>query len=48
MEAKKLLHKGIVVPTSLYGAETWDFREAERRKLDVFEKGWPRSSLCVD
>ena len=35
----KMLYEGIVVLllTSLYGAETWGLREAERRKLDVSE-----------
>ena len=45
MEAKKLLYEGIVVPTALYGAEAWGLREAERRKLDVFEMGCLRS-MC--
>ncbi len=27
----------VVVPITLYGAETWNMREVERRKLDVCE-----------
>ena len=45
MEAKKVLYEGVVVPTVLYGSETWGLREAERRKLDVFEMGCLRS-MC--
>ena len=40
-----MLYEGIVIPTALYGAETWGLREAGRRKLDVFEMGYLRS-IC--
>ena len=39
----KMLHEGVAVPMALYGAETWGLREAERRKLDIFEIGCLRS-----
>ena len=45
MEAKKALYEGVVIPTVLYGSETWGLREAERRKLDVLEMGCLRS-MC--
>ena len=45
MEAKKVLYEGVVVPTVLYGSETWGLREAERRKLEVLEMGCLRS-MC--
>ena len=45
MNAKRMLYEGIVVPTALYGAETWGLREAERRKLNVLEMGCLRS-MC--
>ena len=41
----KVLYEGAVVPTALYGAKTWGLREAERRKLYVFEIGCVRS-MC--
>ena len=47
MGGKKMLYEGIVVPTALYGAETWGLREAERRKLNVFEMGCLRSMCGV-
>ena len=34
-----MLYEGIVVPTIPYGAEAWDLREAEWKKLDAFEMG---------
>ena len=46
IKAKKCLYEGVNVPTSLYGAEAWGMRRAERRKVNVlymkcFEKfGW--------
>ena len=45
MGAKKMLYEGIVVPTAMYGAEVWGLKEAERRKLDVFEMRCLRS-MC--
>ena len=29
IKAKKCLHKGVIVPTPLYGAEAWVMRSAE-------------------
>ena len=34
---KKCLHEGVIVPTALYGAETWGMRSAERKKVNVRE-----------
>ena len=45
MEAKKVLYEGVVVPTVLYGSETWGLREAESRKLGVLEMRCLRS-MC--
>ena len=42
---KKILCEGVVAPTAPYGAETTGIREAERRKLDVFEMRCLRS-MC--
>ncbi len=36
MTAKRRLYEGVMVPTVLYGAETWNMGSAERR-LDVME-----------
>ena len=38
IKAKKCLYEGVIVPTSLYGAEAWGMRSAERRKVNVLEK----------
>ena len=35
--AKKCLYEGVIVPTALNGAEAWDMRSAERRKVNVVE-----------
>ena len=40
-----MMYAGVVVPTALYVAEMWGLREAERKKLDVFEMGCLRS-MC--
>ncbi len=36
MSAKRRLYKG-VVPTALYGAETWNMGAAGRKRLNVME-----------
>ena len=35
IKAKKCLCEGEIVPTALYGAEAWDMRSTERRKVNV-------------
>ncbi len=47
MNAKRRLYEGVVVPTALYGAETWNVRESERNSLDVFEMRCLRSMVGV-
>ena len=37
IKAKKCLYEGVIVPTELYGAETWGMRSAERRKVNALE-----------
>ena len=37
MNIKRMLYEGIVVPTALYGAETWSMREADRKRLNSME-----------
>ncbi len=37
MSAKRRLYEGVVVPTALYGAETWNVGAAERKRLNVME-----------
>ncbi len=36
MNAKRRLYEGVIIPTALYGAETWHLRESERSRLDIF------------
>ncbi len=39
--------RGVVAPTALYMAETWNVRESERNRLDVFEMRCLRSMVGV-
>ena len=43
IKAKKCLFRGVIVPTSLYGAEAWGMRRVERRKVNVLEMKYLRS-----
>ncbi len=36
--AKKTLYEGVIVSTVMYGAEAWGLREAERRRLNVYNR----------
>ncbi len=36
MAAKRRVYEGVFVSTALYGAKTWNMREADRRRLNVF------------
>ena len=47
MTAKRRLYEGVVVPTTLYGAETWNMREADRSRVYVFEMRCLRSMVRV-
>ena len=47
IKAKKCLYEGVIVPTSLYGAEAWGMRSAERRKVNVLEIKCLRSLVGV-
>ena len=47
IKAKKCLYEGVIVPTALYGAEAWDMRSAERRKVNVLEMKCLRSLVGV-
>ena len=44
---KKCLYKGVIVPTSLYGAEAWGMRSAERRNVNVLKMKCLRSLVGV-
>ena len=37
MNVKKVLYEKVVVPTVMYGSETWGMKVTERQKLNVFE-----------
>ncbi len=39
--------RGVVVPTALYGAETWNMGAAERKRLNVMEMRYLRSMCGV-
>ena len=47
IHVKKCLYEGVIVPTSLYGAEAWSMRNAERRKVNVLEMKCLRSLVGV-
>ena len=47
MNVKKALYESIIVPTVLYGGETWGLREAESKRLDVMEMKCLRSMCGV-
>ena len=47
MKVKRKLYEGIVVPTALYGAETWSMGTAEKRRLNVLEMRCLRSMCGV-
>ena len=37
MEAKRGLYESIIVPTALYGLETWVLKTEDKNRLDVME-----------
>ena len=37
MEVKRGLYESIIVPTALYGAETWGMKAADKKRLNVME-----------
>ena len=47
MDAKRRLYEGVVVPTALYGAETWNMSAVERKRLNVMEMRCLRSMCGV-
>ena len=47
IKAKKCLYEGVIVPTALYGAESWGMRRSERRKVNVLEMKCLRSLVGV-
>lgn len=47
LNVKRCVYERVIVPTVLYGAETWGLRESERRKLNVFEMKCLRSMIGV-
>ena len=46
-KAKKCLYEGVIVPTVLYGAETWRMRSAAKRKVNVLMMKCLRSLVGV-
>ena len=47
MNVKKVLYEKLVVPTVMYGSESWGMKETERQKLNVFEMKCLRSMTGV-
>ena len=47
MNVKKVLYEKVVVPTVMYGSESWGMKVTERQKLIVFEMKCLRSMRCV-
>ena len=43
MNVKKVLYEKVVVPTVIYGSESWGMKVIERQKLNVFEMKYLRS-----
>ena len=47
MNVKKVLYEKVVVPTVMYGSESWGMKVTERQKLNVFEMKCLRSMTGV-
>ena len=47
MNVKKVLYEIVVVPTVMYGSESWGMKVTERQKLNVFEMKCLRSMTGV-
>ena len=47
MNVKKILYEKVVVPTVMYGSESWGMKVTERQKLNVFEMKCLRSMTGV-
>ena len=44
---KKILYEKVVMPTVMYGSESWGTKASERQKLNVFEMKCLRSMTCI-
>ena len=48
MNVKKVFfYEKVVVPTVMYGSESWGMKVTERQKLNVFEMKCLRSMTCI-
>ena len=47
IKPKKCLYEGVIVPTALYGTESWGMRCADRGKVNVLEMKSLRSFFGV-
>ena len=47
MNAKKVLYEKVVLPTVMYGSESWGMKVTKRKKLNVFEMKCLRSMTGV-
>ena len=48
MHVKKVFYEKVVVPTVMYGSESWGIKVIERQKLNVFELKCHRSMTGVE
>ena len=47
IKANKCLYEGVMVPTTLYRAEAWGLRSAERRKVNILNMKCLKSLVGV-
>ena len=47
MNVKKVLYEKAVVPTLMYGSESWGMKVTDRQKLNVFEMKYLRSMIGI-
>ncbi len=47
MNARRRSYEGVVAPTALYGAETWNARQNKRKRLNVLEMSRLRRTVGV-
>ena len=47
MNVKKVLYEKVVVPTVMYGSESWGMKVNERQKLNVCEMKCQEYDWCI-
>ena len=46
-EGRECQHEGVIVPTAFYGADAWDMRSVERKKVNILDMKCLRSLIGV-